>query len=75
MNLSNKIFFNKKILIYGMGKTGSSSYNFLKKKNKIYLYDDDEKIVKRKFNKSFLNIKRTNMHLLNKYITAHYTSC
>mgnify|MGYP001323628570 CR=1 FL=1 len=58
MNLSNKIFFNKKILIYGMGKTGISSYNFLKKKNKIYLYDDDEKIVKRKFKKSFLNIKK-----------------
>ena len=58
MNLSNKIFFNKKILIYGMGKTGISSYNFLKKKNKIYLYDDDEKIIKRKFKKSFLNIKK-----------------
>ena len=58
MNLSNKIFFNKKILIYGMGKTGISSYNFLKKENKIYLYDDDEKIVKRKFKKSFLNIKK-----------------
>ena len=58
MNLSNKIFFNKKILIYGMGKTGISSYNFLKKKNKIYLYDDDEKIVKRKFKKFFLNIKK-----------------
>ena len=58
MNLSNKIFFNKKILIYGMGKTGISSYNFFKKKNKIYLYDDDEKIVKRKFKKFFLNIKK-----------------
>ena len=58
MNLSNKIFFNKKILIYGMGKTGISSYNFLKKKNKIYLYDDNEKIKKRKFKKYFLNIKK-----------------
>ena len=41
-----------------MGKTGISSYNFLKKKNKIYLYDDNEKIKKRKFKKYFLNIKK-----------------
>ena len=40
MNVSKKIFFNKKILIYGIGKSGLSSYHFLKKTNHIYLYDD-----------------------------------
>ncbi len=34
------IFFNKKILIYGLGKSGLSSYEFLKKKNEISLFDD-----------------------------------
>jgi UDP-N-acetylmuramoylalanine--D-glutamate ligase len=39
--LNNKnIFFNKKILIYGLGKSGLSSFKYLKKQNKIYLYDD-----------------------------------
>ena len=39
--LNNKnIFFNKKILIYGLGKSGLSSFRYLKKQNKIYLYDD-----------------------------------
>ncbi len=38
-----KIFFNKKILIYGLGKTGISSYFFLKKNNKVFLFDDIKK--------------------------------
>jgi UDP-N-acetylmuramoylalanine--D-glutamate ligase len=39
--LNNKnIFSKKKILIYGLGKSGTSAFKFLKKKNEIYLYDD-----------------------------------
>ena len=34
------IFLNKKILIYGLGKSGLSSFQFLKNKNNIFLYDD-----------------------------------
>ena len=42
--LNNKyIFYKKKILIYGLGKTGFSTFNFLKKKNEIFLYDDKKK--------------------------------
>ena len=37
---NKNIFINKKILIYGLGKSGVASFNFLKKKNKIYLFDD-----------------------------------
>ena len=44
MNLNSKIFFNKKILVYGLGKTGLSSFNFLKNKNDVYLFDDDLKL-------------------------------
>jgi len=49
MYLSSKIFCKKKFLIYGMGKTGLSSFNHLKKNNKIFLYDDNKKIFKKKY--------------------------
>ncbi len=52
------IFIKKKILIYGLGKTGHSSYNFLKKNNETYLYDDNEKIIKnKKIERSLINLK------------------
>ena len=34
------IFLNKKILIYGLGKTGLSAFKFLQNKAHIFLYDD-----------------------------------
>ena len=49
MYLSSKVFYKKKFLIYGMGKTGLSSFNHLKKNNKIFLYDDNKKIFKKKY--------------------------
>ena len=44
MRDNSKIFFNKKILIYGLGKSGISSYKFLKNKSDVYLFDDNQKI-------------------------------
>ena len=35
------IFLNKKILIYGLGKTGLSTLKFLKDKAEIFVHDDD----------------------------------
>ena len=53
--LDNKnIFVKKKILIYGLGKSGFSSYLFLRKKNDIYLYDDNKNIIKNKKIKKLL---------------------
>ena len=33
-------FIIRRILIYGLGKSGLSTYKFLKKYSEIYLYDD-----------------------------------
>ena len=39
--LNNKnIFYKKKILIYGLGKSGLSAFKFLTKNNQITTYDD-----------------------------------
>ncbi len=48
MKEKSNIFLNKKILVYGLGKSGISAFNFLKKNNKIYLFDDFKKIKKNK---------------------------
>ncbi|MDA9643721.1 Mur ligase family protein, partial [Candidatus Pelagibacter sp.] len=58
MNKVKNIFSKKKILIYGLGKSGTSTYNFLKNKAKVYLYDDDIK-KNQKFN-SFKEISKIN---------------
>ena len=42
-----KYFLKKRILIYGLGKSGLSTYSFLKKSNVISLFDD-RIIVKKK---------------------------
>ena len=55
--LDKNIFVKKKILIYGLGKSGLSSYFFLKKKNKIWLFDDF-KVKDLKTNRNIVNIKK-----------------
>jgi len=57
LNFKDKLK-NKKILIYGFGKTGRSSFNFLKKNNEITIYDDNHRILSKKIKKYyFLNKK------------------
>ena len=52
--LNNRtIFYKKKILIYGLGKSGLSAFKFLKKNNKIIIYDDKIKVD----NKNITKIK------------------
>jgi len=56
MIVNKNIFLKKKILIYGLGKSGLSSYKFLNNKAKVYLFDDD-------LSKKFKN--QTNQRLKN----------
>tara|TARA_Y100000992_G_C21241479_1_gene480960 strand:+ start:23 stop:1324 length:1302 start_codon:yes stop_codon:yes gene_type:complete len=44
MNENSNIFTNKNILIYGLGKSGISSFQFLKKRNRVFLFDDNTDI-------------------------------
>jgi len=57
--INNKnVFLKKKILIYGLGKSGISSYKFLKNKSKVYLFDDDSKKKFKHKLKQWINIKK-----------------
>jgi len=58
MNLSLNIFLNKKILIYGLGKSGLATFDFLKRKSKVFLYDDYQKNYKNLINYNY--IKKNN---------------
>jgi len=53
--LNNKnIFYKKKILIYGLGKSGLSAFKFLTKNNQITTYDDKIKSdIKKKIKNEF----------------------
>ncbi|WP_415322833.1 UDP-N-acetylmuramoyl-L-alanine--D-glutamate ligase [Candidatus Pelagibacter sp. Uisw_127] len=48
---SLNIFYKKKILIYGLGKSGLSALKFLKKNNKITTHDDKIKVHNKKITK------------------------
>jgi len=51
-----KKFFKKRILIYGLGKSGLSTYSFLKKNNVISLFDD-RVITKKKIKDTYTTYK------------------
>ena len=57
MKIFNNIFLRKKILIYGLGKSGISSYKFLKNKSDVYLFDDNQKI-KFKLKKKIIKLEQ-----------------
>ncbi len=59
MEINLNIFLNKKILIYGLGKSGVSAFYFLKKRNNVYLYDDFQlKFKNPSFKKYLINFKK-----------------
>ncbi len=49
---------NKKILIYGFGKSGNSCFNFLKKNNFCLLFDDNRKNIPVKLKKKIINLRK-----------------
>ena len=57
MKKLNNIFLGKKILVYGLGKSGISTYKFLKKSSDVYLFDDNHRI-NFKFNQKIISLKQ-----------------
>ena len=59
MSIHPNIFLNKKILIYGLGKSGLSTFKFLKNKSEVFLYDDFKSNFKtHAIKKNFINLKK-----------------
>ena len=58
MNEKKIYFKNKKILIYGFGKSGTACFNFLKKNNICTIFDDNKKNIPTKFKKKLTNIHK-----------------
>ena len=58
MNERQIYFKNKKILIYGLGKSGIACFNFLKKNNTCFIFDDNKKNILAKFKKKLINIRK-----------------
>ena len=48
------IFLNKKILIYGLGRSGLSAFQFLRKKCDVFLYDDFKRNSKKTVSYKFV---------------------
>ena len=57
MKKINNFFLEKKILVYGLGKSGISTYKFLKKSSDVYLFDDNHRINLR-FNQKIISLKQ-----------------
>ena len=60
MKKIENIFLGKKILIYGLGKSGISSYKFLKDRAKVHLFDDNLKI-NLKLKKKLINFQKISL--------------
>jgi UDP-N-acetylmuramoylalanine--D-glutamate ligase len=71
MKKDKNIFLGKKILIYGLGKSGTSSYNFLKNIAEVYLFDDDiKKKINSKLNQRLKNIQEISKITFDKIIIS-----
>ena len=58
MKLKENFFYKKKILIYGLGKSGRACFDFLIRNNELLVFDDNFLIKNKKYNKYFLSPSR-----------------
>ena len=71
MKKNTNIFLRKKILIYGLGKSGVSSYKFLNDKAEVYLFDDNiKKNFNFKLNQNLKNFKEISKIKFDKIIIS-----
>ena len=60
MIAEDNLFYKKKILIYGFGKSGFAAFKFLNKKNDCKIIDDNQKNIPINFKKKIINYKQLN---------------
>tara|TARA_B100001063_G_scaffold187220_1_gene177452 strand:+ start:2386 stop:3690 length:1305 start_codon:yes stop_codon:yes gene_type:complete len=71
MIINQDIFLNKKILIYGLGKSGIATYYFLNQKSDVFLYDDFKFNTKNpKLKKKIINHKNVLTSKFDKIILS-----
>ena len=71
MKAKKNIFLNKKILIYGLGKTGISAFKFLKNKSNVFLFDDYKlSKINSNLKKRLINIKQIHILKFDKIILS-----
>ena len=58
MIFEENFFFNKKILIYGLGKSGNACFEFLNRNNDILVFDDNFSIKNKKYIRYFFSPNR-----------------
>ena len=58
MKLKENFFYKKKILIYGLGKSGIACFNFLKKNNTCLIFDDNKNNIPADLKKKLINIRK-----------------
>ena len=58
MSAKDSLFYKKKILIYGFGKSGFAAFKFLNKNNYCKIIDDNKKNIPLKFKKKIINSKK-----------------
>ena len=56
--ISEDTFINKKILIYGLGISGTSCLKYLSNKNTVLVYDDNLNLKNNENKNYFLNLKK-----------------
>ena len=69
MKLKNEKL-KKSFLIYGIGKTGTSSFKYLNKKNKCFIFDDDKKKINNKLRKYSISKSKLINYTFNNIIIS-----
>ena len=70
MIVEKNLFYKKKILIYGFGKSGFAAFKFLNKNNNCKIIDDNKKNIPIKFRKKIINFKKINFFFFDYIIIS-----
>ena len=75
MNEKQIYFKNKKILIYGFGKSGFACFNFLKNNNICTIFDDKKKNIPVRFRKKFIDCHKLTSANFDFIVLSNFFVC